>query len=155
MKLFIFYSVIVNSIYLHTKKTWLQSTKNSQPFSTALHFTFLLIEHKQNTLWKCLACFPHTHSLSSKSTKMPVLFTNILSYFIHPKFQDTRHITENSANNYRRKEQTRLYLFENLLSTILLPARLQEGWKKWDAKCLVLSFYQPSTTCCNTHECKV
>lgn len=53
-----------------------------------------------------------THHLLNKSTKMPVLYINTMSQFIHSKFQKSRHITENPAKNYRRKEQTTVSLLE-------------------------------------------
>lgn len=63
--------------------------------------------------WKCLFhFFLCTHSLLNKSTKMPLLYINTTSQSIHPKFQEARHRTENSAKNYRRKEQTTFCLFE-------------------------------------------
>ena len=46
---------------------------------------------------------------------MPLLYINSTSQPIHPKFQEARHRTENSAKNYRRKEQTTFCLFERSL----------------------------------------
>ena len=43
---------------------------------------------------------------------MPLLYINTTPQSIHPKFQEARHRTENSAKNYRRKEQTTFCLFE-------------------------------------------
>lgn len=64
----------------------------------------------QTTFLKVLILLFYVHSLLNKSIKMPVLYIN--TQFSHSKFQEFRHLTENPAKNYRRKEQTTVYLFE-------------------------------------------